>query len=129
LRLAGVGVVFAIAQTVEDYVLTPRLIGDRLDLHPMLVFIGLIIAGDLFGLLGLVLAIPVLAVFKVCFRFLDELYMRSEYFLGESRPEQLAVAARVRDAVDATTGPLPTLPEPPKGQTLRQRLSRKAKRA
>jgi predicted PurR-regulated permease PerM len=37
-RLAGVGAVFAIAQVIEDYVLTPRIIGDKLELHPMLVF-------------------------------------------------------------------------------------------
>jgi hypothetical protein len=40
-------------------VLTPRIIGGKLEWRPMLVFIALIIAGDLFGLLGLVLAIPV----------------------------------------------------------------------
>jgi predicted PurR-regulated permease PerM len=52
-RLAGVGAVFAIAQVIEDYVLTPRVIGGKLEWRPMLVFIALIIAGDLFGLLGL----------------------------------------------------------------------------
>lgn len=80
-RLAGVGAVFAIGQFIEDYVLTPRIIGDKLELHPMLVFIGLIIAGDLFGLVGLVLAIPALAVGKVLVRFLDELYLRSDFYL------------------------------------------------
>jgi predicted PurR-regulated permease PerM len=105
-RLAGVGVVFAIAQVIEDYVLTPRIIGDKLELHPMLVFIALIIAGDLFGLLGLVLAIPVMAVIKVLIRFLDELYLRSDFFLapapatpdGETTAAQRAVAATVSTA-------------------------------
>ncbi len=105
-RLAGVGAVFAIAQVIEDYVLTPRIIGGKLELHPMLVFIALIIAGDLFGLLGLVLAIPVLAVIKVLIRFLDELYLRSDYYLasapatldGETTAAQRAVAATVSTA-------------------------------
>jgi predicted PurR-regulated permease PerM len=105
-RLAGVGAVFAIAQLIEDYVLTPRIIGDKLELHPMLVFIALIIAGDLFGLLGLVLAIPVLAVIKVLIRFLDELYLRSDFYLapapatptGETTAAQRAVAATVSTA-------------------------------
>ncbi|MDQ2843271.1 MAG: AI-2E family transporter [Acidobacteriota bacterium] len=51
-RLVGVLIVFVIAQFTEDYVLTPRIIGGKLALHPMLVFIALIVAGDLYGLLG-----------------------------------------------------------------------------
>jgi predicted PurR-regulated permease PerM len=102
-RLVGVVVLFVVAQLLEDYVLTPRLIGDRLELHPMLVFIALIIAGDLFGLLGLVLAIPVLAVIKVILRFFDELYARSEFFRGPSLHPQAAPSLVVREAVAATT--------------------------
>jgi predicted PurR-regulated permease PerM len=37
-RLAGVGAVFAIAQVIEDYILTPRIIGGKLEWRPMLVF-------------------------------------------------------------------------------------------
>lgn len=105
-RLIGVIAVFAIAQGIEDYVLTPRIIGNKLELHPMLVFMALIIAGELFGLLGLVLAIPVLAVIKVLIRFLDELYLRSEFYLalapatltGETTVAQRAAAATVSTA-------------------------------
>lgn len=79
-KLGGVIVVFVIAQIVEDYVLTPKLIGDRLELHPMLVFIALIIGGELFGLLGLVLAIPVLAALKVIFGLCDAIYRDSEFY-------------------------------------------------
>jgi predicted PurR-regulated permease PerM len=107
--MAAVGGLFVLAQFIEDYLLTPRLIGDRLELHPMLVFIGLMIAGDLFGLVGLVLAIPVLAVCKVVFKFVDELYRRSDFFAG-AVPEAEATAERVRGAVAATTGALPKLP-------------------
>jgi len=79
-RLAGILGIFVLAQILEDYVLTPRIIGNKLDVHPMLVFIALIIGGDLFGLLGLVLAIPVLGVLKVLLRFIDELYLRSHFY-------------------------------------------------
>lgn len=101
-RLAGVGVVFAIAQVIEDYVLTPRVIGDKLELHPMLVFIALIIAGDLFGLLGLVLAIPVLAVIKVLIRFLDELYLRSGFYLATATANPTGATTAAQRAVAAT---------------------------
>lgn len=79
-KLGGVIVVFVLAQIVEDYILTPKLIGDRLALHPMLVFIALIIGGELFGLLGLVLAIPVLAALKVIFSLADAIYRDSEFY-------------------------------------------------
>lgn len=104
-RLLGVGAVFGIAQTIEDYVLTPRIIGTKLELHPMLVFIALIIAGDLFGLVGLVLAIPVLAIIKVVVRFLDELYLQSGIYRAASVTDnedativELAAEATVSDA-------------------------------
>lgn len=105
--LAGVVAVFALAQPLEDYYLTPKLIGDQLDLHPMLVFIALIIAGSLFGVLGLVLAIPVLGVLKVFLRFFDELYLRSDFYqapalAGDAHEVQSAVRATVSDREVAT---------------------------
>lgn len=108
-RLLGVVAVFVLAQPVEDYILTPRLIGDRLDLHPMLVFIALIIGGSLFGVLGLVLAIPVIGVAKVFLRFFDELYLHSDFYLTPAvdgtdgaTTLQRATAAAVSDAKQET---------------------------
>lgn len=106
-RLVGVLIVFVIAQMTEDYVLTPRIIGGKLALHPMLVFIALIVAGDLYGLLGLVLAIPALAVLKVFVRFLDELYLRSDLYLAPtvSSSGQIEEHSPIqRAAVAATVG-------------------------
>lgn len=97
--LVGVVAVFALAQPLEDYYLTPRLIGDQLELHPMLVFIALIIAGSLFGVLGLVLAIPVLGVLKVFLRFFDELYLRSDFYQA---PALAGEADEIQNAVQAT---------------------------
>jgi predicted PurR-regulated permease PerM len=104
-RLAGVLIVFAIAQMTEDYVLTPRIIGGKLSLHPMLVFIALIVAGDFYGLLGLVLAIPALAVLKVFVRFFDELYLRSDFYLAPavSSSGQVEDHSTMQRAVTATT--------------------------
>jgi len=79
-----------------------------------LVFIALIVAGSLFGLLGLVLAIPVLGVLKVLLRFFDELYLRSEFYrapafatpatvtaeTGTITAVQSAAAATVSDAAN-----------------------------
>lgn len=79
--------VFAAVQTLEAYVLTPRIIGGRLNLHPMAVFLGLLIGGKLFGFLGIILAIPAIAISKVFFKFLRELYMASHFYhAGEHHP-------------------------------------------
>ncbi len=79
-RIAGVLIVFAIVQSVEGYYLTPKLLGSRLNLHPMWVLVGLVIGGNLFGLLGIILAVPVIAVAKVVLGVLEEIYQESNFY-------------------------------------------------
>ncbi len=87
--IAAVIGVFVAVQTLEGYVLTPRILGGRLNLHPMAVFLGLLIGGKLFGLLGFVLAIPAIAIGKVFFKFLRELYQDSYFYhAGDVHPEE-----------------------------------------
>ncbi len=87
-RVAGVIGVFIAVQTVEGYFLTPRILGSRLSLHPMAVFLGLIIGGRLFGLLGVLLAVPVIAITTVFLKFLREIYRTSEFYRsGEVGPD------------------------------------------
>jgi predicted PurR-regulated permease PerM len=74
--------VFVAVQTLEGYVLTPKIIGGRLNLHPMAVFLGLLVGGKLFGLLGVILAIPSIAIGKVFVKFLRELYQASYFYHG-----------------------------------------------
>jgi predicted PurR-regulated permease PerM len=86
-RIAGVAGVFTAVQTIEGYLLTPYIIGTRLSLHPMAVFLGLLIGGKLFGLLGLILAVPTIAIAKVFFMFLRELYKGSYFYhAGDIHP-------------------------------------------
>jgi predicted PurR-regulated permease PerM len=79
-RILGVVAVFIVVQCVEGYYLTPKLLGGRLDLHPMWVLIGLMIGGSLFGILGIILAVPVIAIAKVALDFLEELYQQSNFY-------------------------------------------------
>jgi predicted PurR-regulated permease PerM len=86
-RVVGVPVVFILVQTIEGYYLTPRILGGRLSLHPMAVFLGLLIGGRLFGFLGFLLAVPVIAVCQVFVKFLREIYKHSEFYrAGEIGP-------------------------------------------
>jgi predicted PurR-regulated permease PerM len=79
-RILGVVAVFIIVQSVEGYYLTPKLLGGSLDLHPMWVLVGLMIAGSLFGILGIILAVPVIAIAKVALEFLEEIYQQSDFY-------------------------------------------------
>ncbi len=83
-EIAGVVGVFVAVQTIEGYILTPRILGGRLNLHPMAVFIALLAGGKLFGLLGIILAIPAIAITKVFLKFGNELYLASSFYRGEA---------------------------------------------
>jgi predicted PurR-regulated permease PerM len=102
--VAAVLGVFVAVQTLEGYVLTPRILGGRLNLHPMAVFLGLLIGGKLFGLLGVILAIPAIAIGKVFFKFLRELYQASEFYHdGDLHPSEAPsenLEERIADAAD-----------------------------
>lgn len=56
-----VGLVFAIGELVEGYVLLPRILGDKLGLHPLVVFVSLTVAGAALGTFGVLLALPLTA--------------------------------------------------------------------
>jgi predicted PurR-regulated permease PerM len=71
---------YPIVQTIEGFVLTPRILGEKLELHPSLVLVGIIIGHHLFGILGIALAAPVMACLKVFLAFLYHLYLNSNFY-------------------------------------------------
>ena len=75
---------YVVVQTLEGFVLTPRIVGSSVGLHPAAVIVALLIGGDLFGFLGLLIAVPAAAVVKV---FADEAllaYRTSSLFGNET---------------------------------------------
>jgi len=78
----GVAVVFGIGQLLESFVLTPRLVGERIGMSPLTVIFALLAFGHLFGFVGVLIALPVSAVLVVAVRRLRELYLASELFQG-----------------------------------------------
>jgi predicted PurR-regulated permease PerM len=68
-RILGVVGVFVVVQTLEGFVLTPRILGKSVGLSAMTVFVCGLIGGALFGPLGLLLAVPIAAVAAVAWRF------------------------------------------------------------
>lgn len=72
--------VFGIGQTLEGMVLTPKLVGDKVGLHPVAVIFAVLAGGQLFGFLGILLALPVASALNVLLRFADAQYRSSHWF-------------------------------------------------
>jgi predicted PurR-regulated permease PerM len=81
----SVAVIFAIGQVLEGNFLTPRLVGNRVGLHPVWIIFALLAGGTLFGFLGLLLAVPSAAVIGVLVRFSIGRYLESQVYLGRDR--------------------------------------------
>lgn len=74
---------FGSVQALEGLVITPRLVGDRVGLHPMVTILAVLTGGELFGFFGLLLAVPVAASCNVILRALIVRYRSSDFFLSE----------------------------------------------
>ena len=78
--------VYGIGQLLESYVLTPRLVGERIGLSPVGVILALLIFGTLFGFVGMLFALPVSAVLVVVTRLVRDAYFNSAFYLAEPAP-------------------------------------------
>ncbi len=74
--------VFGLGQIVESMVLTPFLVGDRIGLHPVVVMLALLAGGHLFGLAGVLLALPASAAIAVGLRHSKQSYLNSDTYLN-----------------------------------------------
>lgn len=95
--LLWVLLVFVSSQLLEGMYLTPRLVGDRIGLHPVVVIFAVMAGGQLFGFTGVLLALPVSAVVMVLLRHAHEYYRTSDFY----------------GPIMATDGPAVTPPDPP----------------
>jgi len=75
-----VGLVFGFGQLIESFFLTPRLVGERIGLSPLMVIFALLAFGHLFGFVGVLMALPVSAVGVVAARRVRGLYMSSTLY-------------------------------------------------
>ena len=74
--------VFGFGQLLEGVLLTPLLVGDKTGLHPVVVIFSILIGGQLFGFVGVLLALPVAAVLMVIVRHIHASYMKSDLYGG-----------------------------------------------
>jgi predicted PurR-regulated permease PerM len=80
LHLFWVLAVFGIGQVLEGSVLTPMLVGDKIGLHPVAVIFAVLAGGQLFGFMGILLALPVASMVMVMLRHAHEWYKDSEFY-------------------------------------------------
>lgn len=83
-------IVFVVGQLLEGYVLVPKLVGDKIGLHPVAVMFAILAGGELFGFVGVLLALPIAAVVMVLLRYAYERYTESEMY-QETEAESLIV--------------------------------------
>jgi predicted PurR-regulated permease PerM len=78
-----VPIIFVVGQTIADYVLSPYLVGRRVNLHPVWMIFALFASGYVFGFVGLLLAVPLAAACRVLLRFALEQYYASPLYADQ----------------------------------------------
>jgi predicted PurR-regulated permease PerM len=93
-HLVLVVIVFSVGQTLEGTVLTPKLVGDRIGLHPVAVIFSVLAGGQLFGFVGILLALPAAAVIMVLLRQVHQNYRESSLY-GDGSTDPVSVEEAV----------------------------------
>ena len=94
--------VFSVGQVLEGFVLTPWLVGDRIGMHPVAVIFAIMAGGQLFGFLGVLLALPVAAVAMVLLRYAYERYTASQLYGADAAGPPTVGEPAVADATVST---------------------------
>lgn len=91
-RLLIVAVLFTFGQLVEANFITPRIVGESLGLHAVVIMLAVLVGGTLFGFPGMLLAVPTTAALSVFWADLRELYLKSDFYRAGAPPEPPAAA-------------------------------------
>ena len=82
IHLIYILIVFGVGQAIEGMLLSPLLVGDRIGLHPVAVIFAVMAGGQLFGFVGVLVALPVAAVIVVLLRHIHERYLESSLYIS-----------------------------------------------
>jgi predicted PurR-regulated permease PerM len=91
--IVAVAAIFQVGQMVEGNILTPKLVGSSVGLHPVWLIFALSAFGTLFGFVGMLVAVPIAAAIGVLVRFALEQYRAGQLYRGQSRPVDSATKA------------------------------------
>ncbi|XHF30364.1 AI-2E family transporter [Corallococcus exercitus] len=81
-QLAVVAATFILGQLAEGFVITPRVVGEKVGLAPVAVIIAVLAFGELFGFVGILLAVPASAILKVVLSVVLQRYRRTQLYKG-----------------------------------------------
>ncbi len=86
--LLWIGAVFAVGQFLESNILTPWMVGDRIGLHPVAVIFAIMAGGQLFGFIGVLVALPAAAVIAVLLRYVMQQWLASPLYQADAPPTE-----------------------------------------
>lgn len=75
-----IAIIYGFGQMLESFILTPRLVGERIGLHPLTVIFALMAFGQLFGFIGVLIALPASAILSVAAKHLRQSYLNSSFY-------------------------------------------------
>lgn len=89
----GITIVFSVVQFIESYLLEPFIVGTEVDIHPFFTIVIIIIGELIWGVAGMILAIPILGIIKIIFSHID--YMEPyAYLIGDTRDDKDAKTSK-----------------------------------
>ena len=83
--ILGVLVVYGVIQGIESYYITPRIVGDKVGLSPVTIIIVILIGGEVMGLLGILISVPVAGAIKTLKPDLIRLYKSTRFYQGKGK--------------------------------------------
>src|SRR5690606_28014828 len=84
--LLGIVIVFCVSQVIETYILEPYVVGDQVDIHPFFIIVTVILANIIWGVMGMVLVVPLVGMLNVVLKNVDSLKV-FEFLLGNGDDE------------------------------------------
>lgn len=128
-QIGIIAAIFAVGQFVEGNILTPKLVGKSVGLHPVWLLLALSVFGTMFGFVGMLIAVPVAAAIGVLTRFAVEKYQDSLLYRGQEDPpaaQDAALAAQDAPALPPAVEPQAAELAPAGPAPRRTRTPRKA---
>ncbi len=72
IKVVWVIIFFLFIQWAENNILAPKIIGENLGMHPLVILLSIVIGGGVFGVFGMILSVPIVAVFRILYKFFKE---------------------------------------------------------
>lgn len=88
--LLGIVIVFSITQFIESYILEPYVVGDQVDIHPFFIIVTVILANMVWGVMGMVLVVPLVGMLNVVLKNVGSLKVFG-YLLGNGKEDETEI--------------------------------------